>query len=46
MFLLKIYKNINAKEGIVAGWDPKKNKFIDGLKNLMNTKLNFFTAVA
>lgn len=46
MFLLKIYKNINAKEGIVAGWDPKKKKFIDGLKNLMNTPLNFFTAVA
>jgi len=38
MFLLKIYKIINAKE-VVAGWDPKNNKFIDGLKRILNTNV-------
>ena len=52
MFLLKIYKNINAKEGIVAGWDPKVNKtklnmFVNKLKNLFNLRtLNTIKAVA
>ena len=53
MFLLKIYKNINAKEKLVAGWDPKGNrlnklnKFVNKLKNIFNLRtLNTIKAVA